>query len=129
MAGKSEIKSIQGCVTMKLSKEQIEAYAKELHEHYIKAQTKHPYKWSELPNEIKESNRAQVREFPSLLEQFGADDIEALARGVHECWMQNCSNTNDSRMVDYSKLSESEKQKDRVIVNKLLLLVEHICRI
>ena len=130
------MKSLVKCVrniyyNMKsLSEQKIENLAKFLHERYMQqAQTDHrtpsslPYKWDNLPEAIKERNRAQVRAFPMLIEQYGTNDIETLARGVHECWMKDYADKSDPRMVDYDELSETEKGKDRVVVKNLLLLM------
>ena len=113
-----------------LSEQQIENLAKALHERYIQAQKKRetpsilPDEWDRLPETIKELNRAQVREFPMLIEKYGTSNTEALARGVHECWMQNCNDKSDPRMVTYDELPEMEKEKDRTIVRSILQMLK-----
>jgi hypothetical protein len=96
----------------------IEAAAIALHHHYRALYPGLPG-WSELPEAKKELNRAQVRTFSALREQFG-DDIEALAAGAHDVWMQHTANKTDPRMVPYEQLPEEEKQKDRDVVEFLM---------
>jgi hypothetical protein len=75
----------------------IDIVAEKLHNNYRKKYpgNKCDISWDALPEEIKERNRAQVREFPALAKRYDTGDTEALARGVHECWMHICADKSD----------------------------------
>jgi hypothetical protein len=101
--------------------------------------------YADLSEDIKESNRNNVRDIPNKLTiagyvmvparsneppfDFPGDDLEALARLEHERWMRDKLETGWSHaavtdkaaklhqaLVDWEQLPESEKEKDREMV-------------
>jgi hypothetical protein len=101
--------------------------------------------YASLPEDEKEQNRKNVRDIPNKLAmagyifiparghdipaEFTADEIERLAEVEHERWMKQKRDTGwkyagktlksrklHKSLVEWDKLSESEKEKDRVLV-------------
>jgi len=104
---------------------QVEALAISLHDHYRGFHPSLP-PWDALPEAKREINRAQVRDFPALTQRYGMHDMEALAAGAHEVWMRFCEKKDDLRIVPYDALSEDEKEKDRQVVQVLLVLFQSV---
>jgi hypothetical protein len=102
--------------------------------------------YAELPDDEKEQNRNNVRDIPNKLTVIGytlvpargnavahgftKDEIEKLAEMEHERWMRDKLNagwkyaktTNKTKklhqcIVDWDKLPDYEKDKDRILVN------------
>jgi hypothetical protein len=105
--------------------------------------------WEDLTEEIRESNRAQARHIPDKLKAIGCglwpgkqgeisliifddNEIEILARLEHERWMKEKQESgwtygtprDDSKkihpdLIDWEKLTEEEKMKDRDAVREI----------
>ncbi|MEK6537062.1 MAG: RyR domain-containing protein, partial [Actinomycetota bacterium] len=110
--------------------------------------------WGELPEDLKDSNRAQVADIPNKLRSLGYElapghgirpseipigdaQIEVLAIREHSRWMADCLRHNwtyaprrdnarkhHELLVPWEKLSEPQKDKDRDTVRNLPRLVE-----
>ena len=110
--------------------------------------------WGELPEDLKDSNRAQVADIPNKLRSLGYElapghgirpseipigdaQIEVLAIREHSRWMADCLRHNwtyaprrdnarkhHELLVPWEKLSEPQKDKDRDTIRNLPMLVE-----
>lgn len=95
--------------------------------------------WERLPERLRESNRDQARHIGSKLSSIGcyllpvvddsgspsfdmtADEIEALAQAEHVRWMAERSGKQADHpdMVDWDRLSELAREKDRVFARAI----------
>ncbi|WP_151083401.1 RyR domain-containing protein [Nocardioides cynanchi] len=118
-------------------------YANEVARGSTRASNRSLVPWRDLPESLRESNRAFARAVGAVLEQLGGtlaplrgpvlevslpdDELELLARNEHDRWM--CALTDDNwtyapapkdphlkthpLLVDWEKLDEPEREKDR----------------
>jgi len=135
----------------------VEPLAQMIHEDYVEkmkneGEINHPsvVPWNELPEEFKESNRAQARSFEEKLntigynydagdtpfpsvEEFDDATVLLLAQNEHIRWMNErlangwiYGETRDDErkiqplLVEWSKLPESEKKKDIEVVKNII---------
>jgi class 3 adenylate cyclase len=141
----------------------IETLAKAVHEAYckeelVKGQTSKTNAalgpWDDLPEDLKNSNRAQVEDIPNKLRMIGLElaatnvpgpiemrltdeQIEQLAIREHDRWMAEREKSgwtyapvrdnvrkHHPLMVEWDRLSESDKDKDRSAIRGLAELIE-----
>jgi len=126
----------------------VERLARATHERHAE-EGPHPHApipWEELPDDIRDINRDQIRDIPAKLATLGLElqylaagasplefpdeqSVESLARLEHERWVrfrrargwefarQTSGDTlRHSSLVPYEQLSDSEAEKDRVVV-------------
>jgi hypothetical protein len=112
--------------------------------------------WEELPEDIKQSNRDQVRRYGELLgaagydfdsgdtpfpsvEEFDGAELEKMARRSHDVWMESKATAGwrygpvkDSAlkthplMVEWDELPEAEKQKDFDIAENIIPMMRSV---
>jgi len=98
--------------------------------------------WHELSEEFKESNRLQepLKDFSAAPFEFKTDEIERLAQMEHSRWVQEriesgwkysaFETDRDKKihrsLVEWSKLDESEKEKNRTVIKMLPKLLAKI---
>jgi hypothetical protein len=110
--------------------------------------------WEELPEDLKDSNRAQAADIPNKLNRLGYElapshgltpaklqlterDVEDLAIREHDRWMnerrrngwtygpvRDNSRKHHHLLVPWSQLPDAEREKDRDTVRNLPLLIE-----
>jgi len=123
-------------VTREPAREQL---ARELHEAYAAtyAGAKYAVPWDELPEAKRESNRAAVDHLPIKLVRIGcrivprghgvarrfvltSDEIEEMAKLEHRRWVaEQTAAEQDRSTVEWSDLSEADREKDRNIARKI----------
>jgi hypothetical protein len=125
----------------------IERIARSLHQRYIETRLAEGdfanrltlCTWERLPERFRESNRNQARHIGSKLSSIGcyllpvvddagspsfdmtADEIEGLAQAEHVRWMAERSDkqVDHPDMVDWDRLSELAREKDRVFARAI----------
>jgi class 3 adenylate cyclase len=138
-----------------LAREAHEGYCAESRAHGDTPETNSSLRpWEELPEDLKEANRAQVADIPNKLRLLGyelapnrgihpseitmtAADVEDLAIREHERWMsdrqrhgwtyapkRDNSRKRHNLLILWDQLSEREKEKDRDTIRNLPRLVE-----
>ena len=141
---------------MKLTAQQIESIAKEIHEDYRKGNpgSRYDITWESLPEDIRQANRDQAIEFmgyinilgltvtsdienPDCIRQLTDEQIETVARQIHEVWIKSKVAAgwrygpvrDDGKkihpmLIPYAELSESERDKDRVIARSIAAILK-----
>ncbi len=113
--------------------------------------------WEELPDDLQDSNRAQVAQFGEILQAaqtlmlmpageadtdfaFTADEIDELAQQEHQRWrrereargyalgptQQNGPDRRHPAIVDWSALSETDRERDRDVIRSLPAILAHV---
>ena len=130
---------------MDLDPATIELLAKAIHDSYVAVQhgTASSVPWSELPERLKESNRAQARDIPVKLARIGcsiqrgpsrafmftATELDRLAEAEHERWVSQRLSAawaddvpgweQHPGIVPWAELPEIEREKDRDAVRNI----------
>ena len=132
---------------MDLDSETIERLAQAIHENYLATFAPGGPAWAELPEDLREANRAQARKIVSKLASIGArveagppaapfaftaDELEVLAIAEHRRWMAqrrhagwSYAAVRDDRrrrhpmITKWEKLSDLEREKDRDAVRHI----------
>ncbi len=130
---------------MHLDSATIELLARAIHDNYLAAQhgTASSVPWRELPERLKESNRAQARDIPAKLARIGCtiqrgqgrpftfttDELDRLSEEEHERWVVqriSAGSANGERglenhpeIVPWAQLPEIEREKDRDAVRNI----------
>ena len=139
-----------GCQTDVLLQDELDKKAKTIHERYVSTEIARGITpqsnailvaWDDLPEAMRQSNRAQADHEPIKLATLKiAKDpatIEALAEAEHRRWMAErvlsgwrYGSTRDNprkrhpSLKPYAEISEDVKQKDRDVVNYILACYE-----
>jgi hypothetical protein len=126
---------------MEIDRATIETLARAIHENYLADQGTDGPGWADLPENLREANRAQARSIAKKIASIGArieqgvptepfaftpEEVERLAKTEHRRWMsqrrqagwiyaavRNNRRKHHPMIVKWEKLPEPERDKDR----------------